>query len=175
MPGSDLSDGYARVPGRSGIPVAKILRQPAAFVASILLCISSAGAQSSAVSEESGPSEFLTPETQNGVRFVSGGVGDGERAAMERLERDYNLVVVFSAPSGAFLSGIRFTLKDDAGERLVETETRGPILLAQLEPGRYVLDARASGRVTERRAIVVPADKEPVRVLIKMRKFAASS
>lgn len=116
----------------------------------------------------------LTPQTQNGVKLVSGGVGDREQAAMDKMAKDYNVRVTFSNSEGAYLSGVNLSIENDAGKRLVELATRGPILLAQLDPGRYVLNAREEGRMTERRVFDVPKDrKDKVRLFVMMAKKAA--
>lgn len=59
-------------------------------------------------------------------------------------------------------------IEDAAGAPLVETTTRGPILLAQLEPGRYVIRAAYEGRTTERRLIDVPKERDQVRLYVAL-------
>ncbi|HSN82743.1 MAG TPA: hypothetical protein VLS88_09215 [Polyangiales bacterium] len=134
---------------------------------SMLLLVPVAGA-------ESGSTKKLTPQTQNGVELVSGGVGGREQAALDKMDEKYNVRVTISNSRGAYLSGVDLSIETDAGKRLVEHTLRGPILLAKLDSGRYVLQARGEGRMTERRVFDVPKDpKDQVRIFITLAKKAA--
>ncbi len=77
------------------------------------------------------------------VRYVSGGVGADERAALDALGREFNLKVAASATGGAYLGSFRVAIETLRGERVFEVETEGPILLAALPSGTYNLTATA--------------------------------
>jgi hypothetical protein len=110
----------------------------------------------------------LEPQVQNGVKFLSGGVGDREQDELLVLDKKYNLRVALTDAKGEYLSGIHVTIENSKGEALVETTTDGPILLAELAPGRYVLKARDEGRKAERRVLDVPKAPEQARVYVAM-------
>jgi hypothetical protein len=61
--------------------------------------------------------------TDRGIEFISGGVGISERNAMEELEKDYNLKLVFAKTNGKYLSGIKVCIQDPTGDILLETTT----------------------------------------------------
>ncbi len=114
----------------------------------------------------------LQPQVQNGIRFLSGGVGDREQAELRELNDDYNVRIALTRADGAYLSSVDVVIEDAAGTPLVETTTRGPILLAQFEPGRYVIQAAYEGRTTERRLIDVPKQEDQVRLYVALAEAA---
>lgn len=115
----------------------------------------------------------LTPQTQNGVQFVSGGVGKREQREIDEMQGHYNLRVTLSNPEGRYLTDVELAVETDDGKRLVQTTTHGPIFLAELDAGRYVLRASQPSRITERRVFDVPKNpKDHVRLFVTMPKKA---
>ena len=99
------------------------------------------------------------PEVQEhgGARYVSGGVGQEERAALEAMRGEFNLRVTFAAQrSGGYLADVGVSLEDSKGREVFRTVAQGPWLYARLAPGRYRLTATYSGR-RETRQVAVPA------------------
>ena len=95
------------------------------------------------------------PKMENGISYLSGGVGRDQALAMEKAERHYPLSMVFSAGKrGAFLADVNVTIKNKAGKTLLDTNADGPIMLVQLPAGDYSIDARAEGRTLHRIAKV---------------------
>jgi len=80
----------------------------------------------------------------NGVRYVSGGVGDEEQAALKAMENDYNLKVLMTADKGAFVSSAMIHIVNATGETVLETESEGPIMLVRLLPGLYGVNAKGA-------------------------------
>jgi hypothetical protein len=76
---------------------------------------------------------------------VTGGVGDEERAAIERMQKDFSLKLVFTGQRGIFLSDVDVKILDRAGNVVISNVTDGPMLLASLPPGRYVMQASVDG------------------------------
>lgn len=81
------------------------------------------------------------------VPVVAGGVSKEGRAAIEHAQEkgNYNLKVVFSGKEGIYLAQVRVIIRDDKGRAVVNGVTRGPILLAELSPGYYTVEAQAGG------------------------------
>ena len=115
----------------------------------------------------------LQPQVENGITFVSGGIGASEQAAIGAMSAEYSLQLVFSAPGGAYLSAVDVALLDGDGKSLLETATRGPMFLAKLPPGRYQWRAGASGYTTVERAVEVPADGSQVKVEVRLQPDGA--
>ncbi|WP_255987439.1 carboxypeptidase-like regulatory domain-containing protein [Chitinolyticbacter albus] len=91
-------------------------------------------------------------------RFVSGGVGDEELGALQAVRSQYNLQLLMTEKSGAYLSGVKVEVRDGKGQTLLDTTTTGPYLFAQLPDGRYQLVASLDGQ-TQQRAVSVQGNK----------------
>ncbi len=78
----------------------------------------------------------------NGITFVSGGIGADSRDSLAAREKSYNFKLVMTLEgSGTFVSDARVTLATAAGKKLLEHVTEGPLFLAGLPAGAYVLTA----------------------------------
>ncbi|WP_052392090.1 flagellar hook assembly protein FlgD [Paraburkholderia bannensis] len=79
-----------------------------------------------------------TQHTENGVTYVSGGIGENDQQAMQAMRGDYNLHMTFAQKtSGAYLSDIKVNIKDAAGKDLVTAFSKGPFFFAKLPSGQY--------------------------------------
>ena len=94
--------------------------------------------------------------TQNGIRYVSGGIGEDEVAVMRKMAEQYSLRVMVAGRAGEYLSDVDVTVDSAAGKQIFAARTDGPFLLVALPAGRYRVTA-ASGQATQTRAVVVPA------------------
>jgi hypothetical protein len=96
-------------------------------------------------------------KTDNGVRYVQGGVGEEEREAISALRKDFNLELVFAAKGGGnYLADVDVTIRDAKGAEVLRARADAPIMLVQLPAGRYSLEAVYDGK-TQKRALSVPA------------------
>lgn len=101
-------------------------------------------------------SAALTVQNQNGIDFVSGGIGIAERAWLSAHAKSYNTRLSFAqVPGGAYLSGVKVSISDESGKPLLTTDTDGPMLYVKLPAGRYQLEASLDG-VTVKRKLTVP-------------------
>jgi hypothetical protein len=101
----------------------------------------------------------LEPQTQGSVRFISGGIGADENQALQAVDAEYNLHLLFSAKgSGEFLSDVAVRIIDQQGGTILETVSAGPKLFAKLQPGRYTLDA-TYGSKTLRETVSITAKR----------------
>ncbi len=80
--------------------------------------------------------------TQEGIPYVSGGVGDEERAAMEGLAGQYNLKLEFARQDRAMLGDVQVSLTGPVAASLLSP---GPVLLLKLPPGAYTVTATVAG------------------------------
>jgi hypothetical protein len=96
------------------------------------------------------PSSRLQVQNNQGVRYVSGGVGESERAELNNQSQQFNLRLLFAMQgSGEYLSAVRVSILDARGGTVLVTESKGPWFLAQLPPGDYTVEASVPGQ-TER-------------------------
>jgi hypothetical protein len=91
------------------------------------------------------------PRTENGITYLSGGVGKAEADAMKQEAKHYPLGMVFSAnKDNEYLADIRVTIKDKAGKEMLSTVSGGPIMLVKLPAGKYTVAAEAKGKTLHR-------------------------
>ena len=103
----------------------------------------------------------LTPQQQNGITYINGGVGEEEQGAMKAQRADYNLLLTFaSKQSGAYRSDVQLDIADAKGNSLVSAANTGPMFYAKLPPGTYHISAAAEGKTFKRTVKVGKAPKE---------------
>ncbi len=86
------------------------------------------------------------PQTQNGISYISGGIGSDQVTAMKGAASDYSLMLTCALqPSGQYLADIQIAIADASGTVILATVADGPILLASLKPGTYRIDADYRG------------------------------
>jgi len=105
----------------------------------------------------------LTPQQQNGITYINGGVGEEEQGAMKAQRADYNLLLTFATQqSGAYRSDVQLDLMDAKGTNLLSVANTGPMFFAKLPPGTYRISAAAEGKTFKRTVKVGSAPKELV-------------
>jgi len=85
------------------------------------------------------------------VPVVSGGVGEDSVAQLKAREREFNLKLVFALVEGNYLADVGVTISNVAGKTLVQHVTDGPIFMARLPAGTYVVTARYNGNPQTRK------------------------
>lgn len=123
------------------------MRTPGRTLAALLtvavaLCGATAASAQSALHEE----------TVGTVRYVSGGIGADEDAAMRALMPAYPLVFTFLEQDGGadvYMADVPLTLRNLHGDAVLDVRT-GPFLLVRLPAGQYSASASFHGQVQER-------------------------
>jgi hypothetical protein len=91
------------------------------------------------------------PETENGITYLSGGVGRSEAQAMKAEAKRYPLSMTFSAAKdNEFIASVPVTIRNSAGRTVLDTVSGGPILLVKLPAGKYSVTAEAYGKAYHR-------------------------
>lgn len=102
-------------------------------------------------------------QTQNGITYLSGGIGLNESEAMKAAAKDYTLMITCSVqPTGEYLADVKVNITDKSGSPVLETVIDGPMLLVQLAPGQYRISAESDG-VTMNRTVDIGSE-HPTRV-----------
>lgn len=92
-------------------------------------------------SDWSPPGGSIKIEDYRGIRYLSGGIGEGERAELNALSNQFNLRLLFAMQgSGNYLADIRVNILDSRGEVALSAESNGPWFFAQLPPGTYTIE-----------------------------------
>jgi len=101
------------------------------------------------------------PKEQNGVAYISGGVGTDEQNAMRALRADYNLQLTFATKqTGAYRSDVQLDIADAKGANVLSVANTGPLFYAKLPPGTYRISAAAEGKTFKRSVRLGAAPKE---------------
>jgi hypothetical protein len=90
------------------------------------------------------PSALPPEQTQGGVTYVSGGIGEEQTQAFELAASRYPLALEFAikhAPRAEYTANVHVVVTDTQGTRLLDTHSDGPFLLAKLPAGRYTVTA----------------------------------
>ncbi len=99
------------------------------------------------------PGERLPIQDYRGIRYVSGGVGEGERAAIDALSGRFNLRLLFAMQgSGSYVADVQVSVRDSRGNLVLIAESNGPWFLAELPPGTYTVAAEALDQVQRQTA-----------------------
>ena len=99
-------------------------------------------------------------QTTDGVRYMSGGVGDEEEAAIKRIGKDFDLRITLATTSGEYLGGGSLEFRDPAGRKVLDAQAQGPLFFAQLPSGRYTVQAVCAGAKTESRTLEVQEGRQ---------------
>lgn len=124
----------------------------AALAAATSLGASFCAAQTAA----SGTETAATRTIQNGVAYITGGVGSDEAAALRAVAGQYSLRMTFLTQGGEFLSDVDVEIVGPSGASVLNTRTLGPFLYVSLPAGRYQIAAYAAG-TRQTRAVLVNA------------------
>jgi hypothetical protein len=86
--------------------------------------------------------------------YVTGGIGVDEADAMRAAARDYSLEMTFAAQTGQFVNDVDVAVKDRDGQVVLRADDAAPILLVDLPPGRYQIEATFDGQTQTRNLTV---------------------
>jgi hypothetical protein len=133
------------------------MRKPYLCVLSLMLFSATAAAQP------------IPMNKQGDVRWLCGGIGLDERAALAKMEADSNLKLVFAGGKrGEYLAKVDVILSDRDGKRpALKFTANGPICLVQAPSGRYQLEASFRDEKRSVSATVAKEAKQPGMVVFR--------
>jgi hypothetical protein len=109
-----------------------------------------------AQSDQPAPPGILIATTDEGVRYLVGGVGSDERKMMQQLDADYNVKFVFADAFGDYISDVAVLVDDLQGKSVARLVTNGPWLYVKLPAGGYRVQATHLAKTTEIQRLEVP-------------------
>lgn len=89
---------------------------------------------------------------ERGIRYVSGGIGEGDRDALNTLSGQFNLRLLFAVQTGNYLADTRVKITNAHRETVLDALSEGPWFFAQLPPGSYTVEVDAIGQVKKQNA-----------------------
>ncbi|WP_397448103.1 carboxypeptidase regulatory-like domain-containing protein [Pseudomonas sp. NA-150] len=142
------------------------LRPLAVLIASLTLMISSVPAL--AVQSPADPIDpsavQLNPGEQNGVTYLSGGIGQDEAQAI-RQTRGYNLhLEFFAGPTDEFTSDVDVSIQSPNGKQWLMLNQTGPIVLVKLPQGQYQVTLSRNGNVKKENVTISASGAKTVNV-----------
>lgn len=103
--------------------------------------------------------------TMDGHAFLEGGIGQDEVRTLEGERGNYALTVITAERRhGEYLSDVHLRIMDARGTPVLDRTLTGPLLLVDLPPGRYTLEAAYRDAV--RRSAVTLHPNEHRRLVI---------
>ena len=89
-------------------------------------------------------------EQSAGVEYINGGAGVEARDAIAAMQSRFPLRIALSGKGGEYFVADTLTVGDSNGEVLTVKDA-GPLLMVNLPPGRYTIEASYLGRTQTRR------------------------
>jgi hypothetical protein len=106
---------------------------------------------------QSSSDDVLQPTQAGDITYVTGGIGDEERAALHDTAKDYNLRVMSASHDGAFMGDTHIMLYNHKGDVLLDANA-GPLFFAKMPAGSYRLEATHDG-VVKKQAFTIKGNK----------------
>lgn len=84
-------------------------------------------------------------QEQNGIAYLSGGIGEDESKAIQQTT-GYNLHMTFSTgPQNEYVPDVDVVVQKAPGHPVLTLSQAGPLVYAQLPPGKYTVVATRNG------------------------------
>nr|WP_314629486.1 carboxypeptidase regulatory-like domain-containing protein [uncultured Noviherbaspirillum sp.] len=120
-----------------------------------LQCLLFAGLAFSTAATAQTPDAPVEPRTENGLRYLCGGVGLDESEYMKSQARSHGLLMTFATTDGSYLAKVHVDIADSRGKPLMSVDCDAPMLLVDLPRGnRYRILAQTAGASLSRTASV---------------------
>ncbi len=83
--------------------------------------------------------------TENGIGYISGGIGDEENDQLNTQAGNFNVQLLITGMSGEFASNVMLTVKDAKGATLVTIPDAGPKVYLNAPAGSYTVETSNGG------------------------------
>jgi hypothetical protein len=118
-----------------------------------MLCLMFTGIVLSTAAMAQTPEAPVQPRTENGLRYLCGGVGQDESEYMKSEARRHGLLMTFATTDGSYLAKVHVDVADSRGKPLLSVECDAPMLLVDLpRADRYRILAQTGGASLSRSA-----------------------
>lgn len=123
------------------------------FKATTLMLLAAGFISAAAVAQT--PDAPVQPRTENGFRYLCGGVGLDESEYMKSEARSHGLLMTFATTDGSYLAKVHVDIADSRGKPLLTVDCDAPMLLVDLpRAGTYRILAQTGGASLARNASV---------------------
>lgn len=117
------------------------------FLISVGLASSLVGASFSCAA-----ADLLAAHHTGSNTFITGGIGLDESIAIKGAMKDWPLAVLFVQKEGAhaeYVADVRVRVTDKKGHTAIATDSRGPYMLANVQPGAYRVEATLDNKTLQ--------------------------
>lgn len=97
-------------------------------------------------------------QQQGDISYVTGGIGDEERSALEGMQQGYNLRITSTDDTGHFSGDDTRIVVSDLKQHGLLDVTGGPFFYAILPEGRYSVEGFSDGQ-SKKQAITIASGK----------------
>jgi hypothetical protein len=108
----------------------------------------------------------LVVREENGISYVSGGVGDDQQNALASASNQFNMKLTMSMRDGKYVGGGDIRIEDQHGKTVLDTHATGPMFLAKLPAGHYKVHVNAEGRTFTRDVNVQNSGQQQIAVQV---------
>ena len=92
-----------------------------------------------------GPGVQVQSQEQNGITYLSGGIGEDESKAIQQTT-GYNLHMTFSVGTGnEYTSDVNVVIQKAPGQTVLTLDDAGPLVYVKLPAGKYTVIATRDG------------------------------
>jgi len=103
-------------------------------------------------------------KTNDGRRYVAGGIGIEEVDMLRQEAPSFSLQLITAARTGAYLAGTQVRITGPGNNVVLDTTIDAPWLLVDLPGGNYTVRATNLGNTVERRLAIAPG--KPQRIVL---------
>ncbi len=96
-------------------------------------------------------------EQSAGIEYISGGAGLEQRDAITAMQSHFPLRIVLSGKGGEYVVADSLIVRDSGGKAMTISDA-GPLVMLNVPPGRYTVEATYQGRT---RHTTVQVGREP--------------
>lgn len=103
---------------------------------------------------------LIEGRTNDGGRYVAGGIGTEEIEALQQEAHRYSLQLITAARTGPYVAGAQVRIVGPGNNVIIDTTVDAPWLLIDLPAGRYTVRATHSGHTVERKLTITPGQPQ---------------
>jgi hypothetical protein len=105
----------------------------------------------------------LVVHEDDGVSYVSGGIGSAQQEALQRVAGRFNLKLTMATKDGKYIGRADIRIADEQGRTVIEAPSDGPLFFAKIPTGKYDVRATADGTsLTEQVTVAAQGQKQIV-------------
>ena len=113
----------------------------------------------------------LTPEEQNGITYVNGGIAE-EKRVIDQMSPHYNMRLTMATACGR-LDAAPLRIEDQQGKTVINAPDAGPMFLAKMPAGKYTLHIDPANGSSITRTVWIPSHGQ-AKVLLTIPDHSSS-